>query len=157
MSVEDLLDALSVVAELEALACAQAARRLTASQHQQVEEAHEACAKASEGDDADAFYDANILFHEALAAASHNRVLQDELRRLSLKTAPYRRAITFQPGRMKSSLPEHAGILYAVTHNDPKLAAERMREHIAVLSEGIADFLHFVRRTEHAGLFAGAS
>lgn len=157
LSVEDLLDAFSVVAELEALACAQAARRFTASQRQRLEDAHEACAKASAAGNADAFYDGNILFHEGLAAASHNRVLQDELRRLSLKTAPYRRAITFQPSRMASSQPEHGAILNAVIDNDSTLAAERMREHIAALTEGIADFLHFVRRTEHATLFAEAT
>ncbi|WP_432278017.1 hypothetical protein [Methylobacterium aquaticum] len=38
-----------------------------------------------------------------MAAASRNRVLQDELRGLLVKTAPYRRAITFQLGRMPQS------------------------------------------------------
>src|SRR4051794_30227435 len=157
MSVADLLDALSVVAELEALAAAQAARRITPTQRTHLTTAHAACAVAIESADPDAFYDANIVFHDAVASASHNKVLQDELRRLSLKTAPYRRAITFQPARMAASQPEHGAILNAVIDNDSTLAAERMREHIAALTEGIADFLHFVRRTEHASLFAEAN
>jgi hypothetical protein len=28
-----------------------------------------------------------------------------------------------------------------------------MRSHVAMLSDSIADFLHFVRRSEHSGLF----
>jgi len=153
MSVADLLDALSVVSELEALACVQAARRITPAQRTILLEAHEACGRAAERGDADAFYDANIEFHDAIAVASHNRILQDELRRLSLKTAPYRRTITFQPGRMASSQIEHEGVLNAISSNDPIEAGSRMRRHVSMLSEGIADFLHFVQTSEHSGLF----
>ena len=153
MSVADLLDALSVVAELEALACVQAARRITHEQRDVLRKAHEACGKAAISGDADAFYDANIDFHNAIAEACHNRVLQDELRRLSLKTAPYRRTITFQPGRMISSQLEHEQVLRAIIDNDAATAGTLMRNHLAMLSDGIADFLHFVRRSEHSGLF----
>lgn len=152
-SVADLLDALSVVASMEALAASQAARRITQEQRAVLEAEHAACGAAIAAGDYDAFYDANIRFHDAIAAASHNRVLQDELRRLSVKTAPYRRAITFQPGRMPQSQPEHAAVLAAILRNDATAAGERMAHHVSLLSEGIADFLHFVRSSDHAGLF----
>jgi DNA-binding GntR family transcriptional regulator len=154
LSVADLLDALSVVSELEALASVQAARRILPDQRLRLEAAHDACDRAIEAGDADAFYDANIDFHDAIAGASHNRVLQDELRRLSLKTAPYRRAITFQPGRMLSSQPEHAAVMDAILRNEPAEAGELMRRHLSLLSGSIADFLHFVRASDHPGLFA---
>ena len=153
MSVADLLDALSVVAELEALACVQAARRITDAQRVMLQKAHVACGEAAQRGDADPFYDANIEFHDAIANASHNRVLQDELRRLSLKTAPYRRTITFQPGRMASSQVEHEAVLNAIISNNPAEAGNLMRQHVSLLSEGISDFLHFVRTSEHSGLF----
>jgi DNA-binding GntR family transcriptional regulator len=79
--------------------------------------------------------------------------LQDELRRLSLKTAPYRRTITFQPGRMVSSQVEHEAVMMAILANDSTGAGALMRSHVAMLSDSIADFLHFVRRSEHSGLF----
>ena len=154
MSVAGLLDALSVVAELEALASTQAARRKTAPLLSALQAAHEACQLAAAHGQADAFYDANIGFHDAVAAASHNRVLQVELRRLSLHTAPYRRTITFQPGRMQSSLVEHEGVLGAIQANDPASAGAQMRCHMSLLSEDISDFLHFVQSSEHRGLFA---
>ena len=153
LSVADLLDALSVVAELEGLAAEQAARRIRPEQRATLEQADDACGRAIDESDPDAFYDANIDFHDAIAAASHNAVLQDELRRLSLKTAPYRRAITFQPGRMASSRAEHAAIMEAVFRNDPKQAGASMRRHVSLLSEGIADFLHFVRASDRFALF----
>lgn len=154
MSVTDLVDALSVVAELEALACVQASRRITPEQSEALRLAHIACGKAAEAGNIDAFYDANIDFHNSIAEACHNRVLQEELRRLSLKTAPYRRTITSQPGRMISSQAEHEQILQAILNNDPASANAVMRNHLSVLSDSIADFLHFVRRSENADLFS---
>ena len=154
LSVGDLLDALSVVAQLEALAASQAARRILPEQRQLLQDAHEACGAALENGDPDTFYDANLAFHDAIVAASHNRVLQDEIRRLALKTAPYRRAITFQPGRMTGSIPEHAAIMDAILTNDGKRAAELMSQHISLLTEGIADFLQFVRASGDRVLFA---
>jgi DNA-binding GntR family transcriptional regulator len=154
LSVADLLDALSVVAQLEALAAAQASRRILPDQRTMLEEAHQACELALERGDGDAFYDANLAFHDVIVAASHNRVLQEEIRRLSLRTAPYRRAITFQPGRMTGSIPEHAVIMEAILANDGKRAADLMHSHISLLTDSIADFLQFVRASGDRVLFA---
>ncbi len=104
-SVADLLDALSVVASMEALAASQAARRITQEQRAVLEAEHAACGAAIAAGDYDAFYDANIRFHDAIAAASHNRVLQDELRRLSVKTAPYRRRSPSSPVACRNRSP----------------------------------------------------
>lgn len=154
LSVADLLDGLKVVAELEALAASQAARRITDTGRSLLTAAYEACDAAALAGDYEGFYAANLQFHDAVAAASANDMLLDTLRRLSLKTAPYRRAITFQPGRMPASQPEHAAIRDAILGRDPETAGELMRHHIMRLTADIADFLRFVRGTDHAGLFA---
>ncbi len=154
LSVADLLDGLTVVAELEALAAAQAARRITEDGRAILASAHEACDEAASVGDYEGFYTANLQFHDAIAAASANDMLVDTLRRLSLKTAPYRRAITFQPGRMAASQPEHAAIRDAIFGRDPERASDLMRQHVLLLTADIADFLRFVRGTDHAGLFA---
>ena len=111
LSIADLLDAFSVAAEMEALASAQAARRIRPDQRVRLEAAHQACSVAAQAGDVDGFYEANLEFHETISAASHNRILQDELRRLTVKISPYRRTITYQPGRMESSIPEHEQIM----------------------------------------------
>jgi DNA-binding GntR family transcriptional regulator len=145
LSVADLLDAFSVVSELEALAAAQAARRIAPEQRMLLKETHTACEQAAQAGDAGRFYAANLAFHDAVAAASHNRVLQEELRCLTLKISPYRRTITFQPGRMIGSIPEHAAVMEAIFRGDGAVAAQAMRSHVTLLGEGLSDFLHFLR------------
>src|SRR6201999_3462954 len=84
LSLADLLDAFSVAAEMEALASAQAARRIRPDQRDRIEAAHQACSGAGNIRDAEGFYEANLEFHETIAAASHNRILREELRRLTV-------------------------------------------------------------------------
>jgi DNA-binding GntR family transcriptional regulator len=144
LSLADLLDAFSVVAELEGLAAAQAARRMQPGQKLLLEQAHEECIRASESGDEEFFYDANIRFHETVAEASHNRILQEELRRLTLKISPYRRTITYQPGRVLSSIPEHKAIMDAILAGDTEKAHATMRKHVTLLGEGLPDLLHFL-------------
>lgn len=145
LSLADLLDAFSVVAELEGLASAQAARRMQPAQRKQLELAHEDCVRASESGDAEFFYEANIKFHDTIAEASHNRILQEELRRLTLKISPYRRTITYQPGRTVSSIPEHREVMEAIFSGDAERARATMRKHVTLLGEGLPDLLHFLR------------
>jgi DNA-binding GntR family transcriptional regulator len=145
LSLADLLDAFSVAAEMEALASAQAARRIRPDQRDRLEAAHQACSDAASVRGVDGFYEANLEFHELIAAASHNRILRDELRRLTVKISPYRRTITFQPGRMESSIPEHAQIMQAIFRGDPAQASQVMRSHVTLLGDGLSDLLHFLR------------
>src|SRR5271155_324829 len=129
LSIADLLDAFSVAAEMEALASAQASRHIRPDQQSRLETAHQACSAAANVRDVDGFYEANLEFHETIAAASHNRVLRDELRRLTVKISPYRRTITFQPGRMESSIPEHDQVMQAIFRGDASRAGQLMRSH----------------------------
>ncbi len=145
LSLADLLDAFSVAAEMEALASAQASRRIRPDQRDRLEAAHQACSSAAEVRDVDRFYEANLEFHETIATASHNRVLGEELRRLTVKISPYRRTITFQPGRMESSIPEHEQIMQAIFRGDPVQASQVMRSHVTLLGDGLSDLLHFLR------------
>jgi DNA-binding GntR family transcriptional regulator len=145
LSLADLLDAFSVAAEMEALASAQAARRIRPNQRDSLEAAHQACSAAANVRDVDGFYEANLEFHEMIAVASHNRVLRDALRRLTVKISPYRRTITFQPGRMESSIPEHEQIMQAIFRGDATQASQIMRSHVTLLGDGLSDLLHFLR------------
>ncbi len=148
LAVADLLDAFSVVAEMEALAAAQAARRIQAEQKETLKTTQEACTVAAQAGDADAFYLANLDFHEAISAASHNRVLQEHLRRITVKTSPYRRIITFQSDRMQASIDEHNTIMEAILSGDSAGAGKAMRAHVTLLGEGLSDLIHFLSRTE---------
>src|ERR1700733_8669896 len=145
LSLADLLDAFSVAAEMEALASAQAARRIRPDQHNRLEAAHQACSVAANIRDAEGFYEANLEFHETIAAARQKPILPEELRRLTVKISPYRRTITFQPGRMESSIPEHEQIMQAIFRGDASQASQVMRSHVTLLGDGLSDLLHFLR------------
>lgn len=144
LAVADLLDAFSVVAELEALAAAQAARRITPAQKEDMLKAHAACEDAVARNNAEDFFTANIAFHNVIAAASHNRVLQEQLRRLTVKTSPYRRIITFHADRMAKSIPEHSAVMDAIFTGNSTAASESLRAHVTLLGEGLSDLIHFL-------------
>jgi DNA-binding GntR family transcriptional regulator len=117
----------------------------TPDQQNRIETAHQACSAAANVRDVDGFYEANLEFHETIAIASHNRILREELRRLTVKISPYRRTITFQPGRMESSIPEHEQIMQAIFRGDATQASLVMRSHVTLLGDGLFDLLHFLR------------
>jgi DNA-binding GntR family transcriptional regulator len=146
----EMLDGFTVAAELEALAAAQAARRRLPAHLDQIAEAHEHCAQAADEEAVERFYTANLEFHQLIVTASQNRVLQDQLRSVTFKTSPYRRYVTYRPGRMIASIPEHAQILDAIKRSDPERAAEAMRSHVTVLGESVIDFLHLFQTLEAA-------
>lgn len=150
LSVVDVLDSFSIVARLEALAAHQAARRARSEHFDRLSDTHQACALAMKAEDEGEFYRANLAFHEAVAVASQNNILQDEIRRLTLKVAPYRRTITAQIGRMQVSVEQHDRIMTAIIQRKGDQAAAAMSEHINVLGEELADFLHVLRATDDA-------
>ena len=143
-----LLDAFKVVAELEALAAEQAARRITPDQVAELEAIQIDCEAATTEHDVTHFYDANVRFHEGIIAACGNWMLREQLHGAKL-IAPYRRYITSQPGRMASSIVEHGAILDSIRNGNSDAAAEQMRSHVNALGIGVSDFLHHLSRTGH--------
>ncbi len=141
LSVSDLLDAFQVVAELEGFCARLAARRMSRSQHQELRDLHALCISEVEKDDPLGFYDANKQFHELIYTGSNNRFLQEEIRRIRLLVAPYRRVITFQPGRMRESLDEHAEVMEAIFQGDGERADAAMRDHVSLLGDRFTDFV----------------
>ena len=73
-------------------------------------------------------------------------MLREQMRSARLLT-PYRRQITFQPGRMLSSIREHEDILDAIRNGDHERAASLMRKHVNTLAIGVSDFLHYLERS----------
>jgi DNA-binding GntR family transcriptional regulator len=145
LSVSDLLDAFYVVAELEALAARQAARRVQPEQRSKLKASHAECSAMAKNDNPAGFYEANLRFHGAIIEACHNRVLQEQLRSITVLTSPYRRCVTYQPGRMVASVDEHKAVMDAIFGGDGEQAYELMRHHVNLLGDGLSDLLHYLR------------
>ncbi len=54
---------------------------------------------------------------------------------------PYRRYITYQPGRMGKSHAEHEAIIKAIDSGNADKAQKLMRDHVNMLGEVVADFI----------------
>lgn len=88
-------------------------------------------------DDDDVLNAANMGFHREIAVASHNVVLaqiQDVLTNLFQRE---QRSILNIYGSRQKDHKEHVGILDAIVDQEPELARERMRAHLA----GVRDVL----------------
>ena len=150
LSVPDLLDAFFVIAEMESMAARQAARRIRPHQRKQIVESHERCSALAEANDAEGFYVENLRFHALILEASHNRILKDQMGTVRALTAPYRRYVTHQPGRMKASIIEHGNVVQAILAGEGDAAAQMMRDHVNLLGDGLSDLLHLMASEKEA-------
>lgn len=130
-----LIESFELMAEIEAACGRLAARRMTPADREAITAAHAACGAAVAADDAETYYPTNAVFHQAIYAATGNRVLAEEARRLQLRLQPYRRLQLRVPRRMDASFAEHEAILEALLAENGEAAAERLRAHVVVQGE----------------------
>jgi DNA-binding GntR family transcriptional regulator len=144
-SVGEIMEMFELMAMLEAFAASRAARRATTIDLAALKETHQKCKEAAKTDKPALFFDANQDFHESIYVAAHNSVLREQIMALDKRLAPYRRLVTFRPGRIEESNDEHAAILDAIERVAPDDASQAMREHLDLLAE---DALALARATE---------
>jgi DNA-binding GntR family transcriptional regulator len=138
----EIMELFELVAELEGVAAALAAERMDAAQRAAITEAHAACRRSAKGHEAEAYFRVNGQFHRAIHAAAGNLALAEEIEVLNKRIAPYRRFITFRPGRSQEALREHDAILRAIAERDPARARAAMSEHVRILGD---DTMHLVK------------
>jgi DNA-binding GntR family transcriptional regulator len=134
-TVGEVVELFEVVAELEGVAARLAAERLDGESARRINDAHAACREAAQELDPERYYALNGEFHAAISRAAENAVLVSEIERLDKRLSPYRRFITFRPGRTETALREHEAIAHAVLARDGGAAAEAMRNHVRILGE----------------------
>ncbi|MGA0533776.1 GntR family transcriptional regulator [Hansschlegelia sp. KR7-227] len=130
-----------VMAELEGLAGAHAARRYDAGDREALTQAHERCREAAEQGEFDAYYYDNEVFHHAIYAASHSAFLAEQCGALHRRLRPYRRLQLRVRNRLKISFEEHAAILEAIFAGDGDAARARLRSHVVVQGDRFGDLL----------------
>ena len=87
------------------------------------------------------FYNVNLQFHDLLYNASHTQYLAEETLRLRRRLSPYRMRVTFQPGRMNSTLEEHNKILIAIKKGESELAKNEAISHLRLIGNDLEDFI----------------
>ncbi|KAA2234870.1 GntR family transcriptional regulator [Salinarimonas soli] len=136
-----LVEMFEVMGELEAMAGRLAARRARPRDRAAIGAALEACRKAAERGDPDAYYADNELFHLAIYEASGNAFLAEQASALHRRLRPYRRLQLRVGRRVHASLNEHERIAAAIAAGDPRAAARELRAHIVVQGERFSDLV----------------
>jgi DNA-binding GntR family transcriptional regulator len=130
MSERDLDEIFPVLALLEGRVAEEATRRLAGADFQRLEKIQADLERHAAAHDADKFFEANQLFHNALQELAGNRWLSqliDDTRKFLKLT---RRDSLRLEGRIEQSLAEHRAILAAIEKRDAGAAALAMHNHI---------------------------
>lgn len=130
-----------VMAELEGLAGAHAARRLTSEDRTSITEAHRRCRAAAEAADRDGYYYENEAFHFAIYAAAHNGFLTEQCGALHRRLRPFRRLQLRVSNRLKVSFQEHDEVVAAIFDGDATAAKTLLRAHVVVQGDRFGDLV----------------
>ena len=141
LSISMLIEMIEIMAVLEGMCAQLAARRATKNQLFEMQKTHELLEKTFEKGTHKEFYNVNLQFHDLLYNASHTQYLAEETLRLRRRLSPYRMRVTFQPGRMNSTLEEHNKILIAIKKGESELAKNEAISHLRLIGNDLEDFI----------------
>lgn len=141
IGIRQLMEMFETMAGLEGLCAGLAARRLTVPERREIEDIHETCARIIRQGHPDAYYDANVGFHEKIYAGAHNHFLADQTRALRNRLAPYRRLQLRLHNRLNASFCEHGEILDAILRGDETQAEKLMQKHLSVQGDRFNDLI----------------
>ncbi|MCZ0738467.1 GntR family transcriptional regulator [Phreatobacter sp. AB_2022a] len=141
LSFKDVIERFEVMAALEGMCGALAARRITEAEQRELDKAHEDCVREASQEDPDAYYYANERFHLTIYDACRNAFLVEQARQLHTRLKPYRRLQLRARARVATSLAEHQLIVDAIRAGDSEAADRALREHILIQGDRLADFI----------------
>jgi DNA-binding GntR family transcriptional regulator len=130
-----------VMAELEGMAGALAARRHTPDDKDLLLSAHDRCQEAANNEDTDAYYYENEAFHHAIYSASQNSFLTEQCAFLHRRLRPYRRLQLRVRNRMKASFDEHQAIIENILGGDAEATRALLLAHVKVQGDRFSDLV----------------
>lgn len=139
-SPERLRDMFDVMAELEAMCAASAARRMKPAERDSLVAVHRQMAEVVRDNDLERYRTINEQFHAGIYAGSYNAYLVELTTQTRKRLSPFRRAQFLLPGRLARSYVEHEEILTAILQADASGAAAAMRRHILVVEHNYERF-----------------
>ncbi len=127
---ERLVGMFEAMAELEALCAGLAAERMTATERQLLETAHEDLRMLIQSGDPQRYHEVNEAFHSTIYAGAHNAYLAETTLATRVRVQPFRRAQFRNLGRLAKSHQEHDRVVVAILRGERAGATEAMRVHI---------------------------
>jgi DNA-binding GntR family transcriptional regulator len=143
-----ILELFEALIGLESLVAGLAARRITASEIENLERLHAQSEPLVAAGDFREFQKLNVAFHRAIYAACRNAWLANETDRLRSRLGPYREWLFVKVNRMARSYQEHADLIATLRAGDEVTARRMMREHEQIDSDRLFDFMLANRQGE---------
>lgn len=128
------------MAEMEATCARLAAMSMTPVERRRLQARHEAMTTLATGGDTDAYSDANVAFHSAIYAGSHNTPLAEYALSLRRRVGPFRRAQFRIEGRLTRSNREHDAVVRAILSGDAAAAHAAMIHHVSLVEDAFEAF-----------------
>jgi DNA-binding GntR family transcriptional regulator len=128
------------MAEMEATCARLAAISMTPVDRRRLQARHEAMAALAAAGNTDAYSDANVAFHSAIYAGSHNAPLAEYALGLRRRVGPFRRAQFQVEGRLMRSHREHDAVVHAILSGDAVAAHAAMLHHVSLVEDAFEAF-----------------
>lgn len=137
---EGFAELFEAIAELEGVCARLCALKMTAAERAQLEVLHQTCGRVVRSGDAEAYHTANMEFHAAIRAGSHNAVLLETVAAMRSRFAPLSRAQFRSAGRLAQSYAEHDEIVRAILRGRADQAFEAVRLHVLNVRRSFVDY-----------------
>jgi len=128
------------MAEMEATCARLAAMSMTPIERRRLQARHEAMTALAKAGDPDTYSDANVAFHSAIYAGSHNAPVAEFTMGLRRRVAPFRRAQFRLEGRLLRSSEEHDAVVRAILSGDAAAAHAAMLHHVSLVEDAFEAF-----------------
>ena len=132
---EHLFEMFVAMGEIEATCARLSAMSMTPIERRRLEALHERMGEMARARSEDEYADANIAFHSAIYAGTHNSVLCEIATNLRRRLSPFRRAQFRAPGRLAMSHSEHDVVLQAIVRGDAQAAHASMLRHVNLVED----------------------
>jgi DNA-binding GntR family transcriptional regulator len=123
------------MAEMEATCARLAAMSMTPVERRRLQARHEAMTALAASGDPAAYSDANVAFHSAIYAGTHNAPIAEYTRNLRRRVGPFRRAQFLVDGRLTRSNQEHDAVVRAILAGDAPGAHAAMLHHVSLVED----------------------
>lgn len=128
------------MAEMEATCARLAAMSMTPIERRRLQARHESMMALARAGDPQAYSDANVAFHSAIYAGSHNAPLAEYALNLRRRVGPFRRAQFQVEGRLLRSNQEHDAVVRAILSGDAAGAHAAMLHHVSLVEDAFETF-----------------
>jgi DNA-binding GntR family transcriptional regulator len=141
LNIRRLIQMFETLSELEGVCAKLAARRITGRERDALVANQEAAEAALKDGNENEYMWLARRFHAKIWAATHNEVLVDSTRKLSIRLIPYRMFQARSQGRPEANNADHRALIAALGRGDSDLAYSLMRAHVTVQGDVLAEYI----------------